>query len=1202
MLTPAPNKSRSVLGVTDLTLVAPLKQALIPALDSRSYESRLRLLLKTLGTLRTSSQEAEETPLIDDVVHRIRAIHSFRVAIVEKSVVLAVAFDGGWEPYMRRIWRDLGPLLDVIFCNCEGYLLAHEGHSYAQYAGWVRSAQVDTGLFYNASELSVGDLYYLRKKERGRIDGPPAAAAPVDDGPTLTQSLPALKALYRLSDMYLPDTADGRCLLRAALHLLPALRAFRNKGYAQRQALAQSQSQSQSQPQLLTEEGALLWFDKAKARQHDELPESKWDPSKVQGGIVEGYANLTHGCLVLIHLRDAKAAGALLNHVKVTVASEQDQHNSFVNLGFTAQGLLVAGVQNGTYDQLPPEFREGMAARAGILGDWYYNHPTRWTLPQRNWPVSGLADRVELSSVHAVVQFACQHKPSEKWQELNENEHPLTHQIQALDDELSAKGVCILSVQPMQRLFAKDAKEPRDRFGFVDGLSQPTLKWDSEAKRYIDGVRLGDLLLGHPNSLDDPPLTGRLWDDSSFLVVRKLKQDVAALNAMLENNKGLSKSNHDAVKALMMGRGQDGKSPMLESEGNSFDYEKDPLGHKCPLHSHVRRANPRAKREDMPVVPRIMRRGMSYGPEYRKDQPDADRGLVFMAYNASIAEQFEVIQSWLAGGNSGGDASYAALRDPFLGVPRDGDPHTFEHGDLRLDLRSDKPFVTLEWGMYLFVPSIRALAELKDLAREAAELEAPADNDKPKEEDQTKKDPKKKNQKKEDQRERRRAVEAQKGAKIIAQLLQAEQAVGFDGAKDQWKIALEDISARATGASQFIWTAVREIHNGALRTPYGVLVGSKDLVMEVFENRGARYSATGYAGRMRRSFGEIYLGMDDEGKDSPYQVQSKAANDAIMKMTEDQGFAAAYGRMQEILKSWTTAPAHEVTVELRDLIDLLLARLSRDWFGVPDDTFVISGGWHRVPKVQPTCPGHFHSPSRYMFQPNPGAEASAIGEAHGQELKCAVLDLVEAHRTASTKPKGPVAEALFEAFRYCNNDDPSKRKLKDDLLASNLIGVMMGFLPTVDGNLRATLYEWVNDQSLWDHQLAYLAAEDKDAPGKARSALLPPLRRTMQLRPVPELTWRTALQDHTLGSVKVRVGDRIVIGIVSATQQCLLDGDDDLYPLFGGHRKGGQPPTHACPGYDLAMGVLLGTLAALVETVSLRPTLSPMSLKISRRP
>ena len=62
----------------------------------------------------------------------------------ERVVLLNVVFDGGWEPYMRRIWRDLGPLLDLIFCNCEGYLLSVES-SFAAYAASNNSTSLPTG-------------------------------------------------------------------------------------------------------------------------------------------------------------------------------------------------------------------------------------------------------------------------------------------------------------------------------------------------------------------------------------------------------------------------------------------------------------------------------------------------------------------------------------------------------------------------------------------------------------------------------------------------------------------------------------------------------------------------------------------------------------------------------------------------------------------------------------------------------------------------------------------------------------------------------------------------------------------------------------------------------------------------------------------------------------------------------------------------
>lgn len=1211
-------KSKSLLGVSDLTLAAPLRRDLIPALDSRTYASRVRLLLRTLNALRISSLEAEPTPLIEDAVTRIRAIQSFRLAIIGNDpgvVLLAVAFDGGWEPYMRRIWRDLGPLLDVIFCNCEDYLTAHD-HSFADYAAWVRRAQVDTEFFYNASASTVNDLLYLRETARRQVLG----QCPHDKAPDAArdeasahrgseepqrqrkdlqqqawqQALPALTALYRLTDMYppLPGQRDGEILLRAARHLLRECAESLEIDPVTRTA---------------AERAAVQWFKSALKPPKPPVRAHAWDRSAVQGGIVEPYKHVTHGCLVLLHLADAHAAAALLGHLAPQIVSAERQATTepdqFVNLAFTLEGLRAAGVDDAALAQMPQEFREGMAARAGILGDFRHNHPTQWALPPRNWPAPAAAQaqqsqRVQMSSVHAVLQFQALAQPSIEWQELVGNDgHPLAAALRRFDATLRPEGVTILSVQAMQR-FAKDhVQTPRDHFGFVDGISQPVIGPVGgpvigpvsppaggpgavlTRKESSDDVLPGDLLLGYDNSLGDPPLKGRLWSGSTFVVIRKLKQNVTALEAMLKENEKRGLPGAEELKARMMGRRVDGENLVTGAKDNAFDYAKDPDGQLCPLQAHVRRANARGTRPDL-TVPRILRRGMSYGPRGGPGGAEPDRGLVFMAYNASIAEQFELIQSWLSGGNSSSPRLHSGLRDPFLGVAQDGDAHAFVYLDPKgqhqtIDLRSEQPFVKLEWGLYAFVPSLPALGELQAVAEEAARAKASTQ--------------KSDALRKADLRARRLAATAQIGAALIARLRLLEQAQGVDAAAAQWKIALEDIGARSTGVSQALWAAIRQLHGGVLRTPYGVLVCGHKLVMEAFEDARNFYSVDGYAQRMRKSFGEIFLGMD-RGDD--YRRQSAAANSAIQKIGLDEAFAATLDVTQATVRNLLDGVAADaqITVEVKDIVDEVLARLSKLWFGLPDGTDVVAGGWHWKAEPPPTCPGHFHSPSRYMFQPNPGQEAERIGQQHGQELRAAVRAHVRRQRGGTVADHGPIGNALFAAIG--DNDE----------LASTLIGVMMGFLPTVDGNLRGTLYEWMNDRSLWDLQIAYLAEPGQSARDRAHQVLLPPLRRTLQLRPVPEVVWRKAIKPHRLGTVDIEAGDMVVLSIVSAMQEGLAneaEGDDALYPLFGGKRDPDKAhPTHACPGYAMALGVLLGALAGLLESATLRPTPSPMSLRL----
>lgn len=1157
------------MGVTDLTLVAQIRRGLVPCADSRSYETRLRVLLRTLAALRSSAREVEPTPLISDVVDRIRSIHSFRLAItgtLTRQLVLSVAFDNAWEPYMRRIWRDLGPLLDIMFCNCEGYLLSSK-HSFADYSSWVRSAQVDTELFYNASSLSVDDLHYLRRAEQGRrlqlaslvghAGHSPSADAAVDKA--LHQALPAICALYRLADYYPPSTADGDVLRRATHSIL-----------SEASAAVAAEKDLTFKQLTPVEHAALQWFRHRPQRAEPPSKIADVAEEELQGGILRPYASATHGCLVLLEIAEEKRAEELISYLlpRVTIALHQDRDiaRGALNVGFTAQGLRRLGLGTTTLDQLPPEFLQGMAERASVLGDYRYNHPFNWSLPSENWPPGRNGPPIQLSRVHLVVLLSCSsHNADDVASDVSvDPDHPLRNLLVKLAADLENLGTRVLCVESMHALRRSDEGHPREHFGFLDGLSQPSLTdKQNDGRHYANQAALGDILLGYENSLEDPPLAGRLWKNGSFLVIRKLRQDVAALETAISRT-GLDT---EFVLSKLMGRSRDGKNLIDGTMGDDFSFDSDLFGNICPIWSHIRRANPRRMPgPGLPPAPRLVRRSMTYGPQFGANA-SADRGLMFMAFNASIAEQFEVIQSWLSGGNSSGQLSYSGERDPFLGINQDDEVRAYElrDGDTKhvITLDGERPFVVLQWGCYLFVPSVTALADLRMVAHDAARsLEDDSMQER--------------------RREIENAVKAKKGAALIARLQAAENEVGLEAAAEQWKIVLEDLGARLSGASDCVWTAIRELHQGALRTPYGVLVCSKKMVLEVFANAARRYTVSGYAHRMQRSFGLIYLGMDDG---PVYRVQADPINRVISSISESEAFSCAYSAMQETLCKFS-AHGEWRQVEVKDLVDGLLAEVSRRFFDVPDDLAVVAGGWHWGYEGTPTCPGYFHSPSRFLFQPNPGPEAKELGECHGAALLRSVTEFVRSAR--GRELSGPISSAILDMFA------------EDDVLAARtLIGVMMGFLPTVDGTLRSLLFDWISDRSLWDYQATYRCEPILDPYYRAKSALCVPVRRTMQLRPVPELVWRTALEPHALGRVAIQAGDKLVVSIVSAMHELRADDADDLSPVFGGSRDVVPVPQHACPGYEMAMGVIFGSLAALMEHADYRPTLSPLAVKLT---
>jgi hypothetical protein len=264
---------------------------------------------------------------------------------------------------------------------------------------------------------------------------------------------------------------------------------------------------------------------------------------------------------------------------------------------------------------------------------------------------------------------------------------------------------------------------------------------------------------------------------------------------------------------------------------------------------------------------------------------------------------------------------------------------------------------------------------------------------------------------------------------------------------------------------------------------------------------------------------------------------------------------------------------------------------------VPKSTPFDSGGyrWDWADTQPPLIPGHLTWPSRQIFQPLPGDAVTTYGTKYGQALRRAANAFVVQHRDAKpqTVPTAPLSKAMFEAF-------PDRSD--DDLVARTLVGALMGFLPTADGNLRGTLNEWLRDGTFWRLRQS-LGTATPVSHQQADDAIGPALKETMQLRPTPELVWRTAVKGHPLGGVAVDSGDRIVIAIVSATQRRLEQRHADVSPVFGGTRKkaaapwGPGMPTHACPAMQAGMAVMLGVLAGLLQARgNLRPSPAPLSL------
>jgi Dyp-type peroxidase family len=455
----------------------------------------------------------------------------------------------------------------------------------------------------------------------------------------------------------------------------------------------------------------------------------------VQGIVLSGYGDLTHSAYVLWRFQpgDLPSKKKWLSDLAARLTRSQPAPSSktqpAMNLALTASGMRQLGINESILSSFSFEFLEGMAPaptpeipiprRTNILGDLGDSSPEHW-----NW--GGWNEKTR--DVDGLLMLFAAKETLDA----------------LIDTELKAMHG-IIDGKPMVlrgQLFPPDMKE---HFGFADGFSQPKIEGRPEKNRgghsgkkksevkLGSEVRPGEFLLGYMNERRARVTNGRGRDirrNGTYLVFRQLEQDVPAFYTFVSkiaNNMG---ETADWVAARLLGRCQDGKPLVPElpdgdeedQQNNFLYYYADRSGLKCPIGAHIRRANPRDSLGSDPETAlrlskmhRIIRRGRPYGERWEPNAVDAggERGMLFIALNADIAGQFEMIQhSWI--NNPHFNGLYTGT-DPISHFP-DGKGITIQSRPVNLHIDRPKPFVRVRGGAYFFLPGIQALQDIARLS------------------------------------------------------------------------------------------------------------------------------------------------------------------------------------------------------------------------------------------------------------------------------------------------------------------------------------------------------------------------------------------------------------------------------------------------------------------------------------------------------
>jgi Dyp-type peroxidase family len=228
--------------------------------------------------------------------------------------------------------------------------------------------------------------------------------------------------------------------------------------------------------------------------------------------------------------------------------------------------------------------------------------------------------------------------------------------------------------------------------------------------------------------VEDPNVPGQDCY-GSFLVFRKLEQDVRRFNEQVSRLASELGTTKDLAGAYVVGRFKDGTPVTLSDKPGTvkprqyidFDYEQDTEAGRCPFHAHIRKTNPRGDtgRLAQPGVPleqekrhRIARRGQPYGEQ--NGTTGGAVGLLFLCFQSDISLQFEFIQSVWA--NSIHFVKMNGGLDGVIGqgaqVPS-GPLWSKTYGSTDDTLAFDfSNVVTLRGGDYFFAPSVAFLQGL----------------------------------------------------------------------------------------------------------------------------------------------------------------------------------------------------------------------------------------------------------------------------------------------------------------------------------------------------------------------------------------------------------------------------------------------------------------------------------------------------------
>tara|TARA_R110002096_G_scaffold257381_1_gene450748 strand:+ start:69474 stop:71150 length:1677 start_codon:yes stop_codon:yes gene_type:complete len=318
-----------------------------------------------------------------------------------------------------------------------------------------------------------------------------------------------------------------------------------------------------------------------------------------------------------------------------------------INVAFSWRGLQAMGLPTRTLSGMPPEFIDGMANRAYILGDVGKSDTSQWDDIWRNSITEKDKDVHILISMNVGIDRTTSTIYESKLNEQTKWLRELCLKSDGAVSILDGVGPDGLDYQEACANLATPESSSKEHFGYADGFGNPVFEGqypvEIEKERVIgrgkyipndegvltwEPIATGEFLLGHPDEaqeLPEAPMPSSFLRNGSFMAYRKLHQNTYTFDKYVSEKAKTYKEVYEiesediakqTLSAKMVGRWRNGvplivaptwedlqefvkkwagkeQTPEYKQRLIDFTYAEDHYGEKCPVSAHIRRGNPR---------------------------------------------------------------------------------------------------------------------------------------------------------------------------------------------------------------------------------------------------------------------------------------------------------------------------------------------------------------------------------------------------------------------------------------------------------------------------------------------------------------------------------------------------------------------------------------------------------------------------------